>query len=299
MMNNSSLPQLPERSLTSQGVLYRPLQDIEIYVEDEESKAFYNELVGRLTDAELRIKSVFPLRGKLKLLEECKKFNAEHPALFLLDGDLDWVAGKEFPSLERLFVHPCYCVENYLFCDQAMVELIVENTGTLTRDDAREKLNWKHMRQAHVGPLVDLFIDFAVAHSLYPELPTISTGIGALLKQKSRKTPPDLDIDKITYLRNQIYKKVVDVKGKDEYEKKHQNISQRVRDLGDSCDAVSGKSYLIPFQMFVLKRFSSQNINRCSFIFRLAKYCRIDKLEPLKEALLNEVIRRKKGSSPE
>lgn len=43
-----SLPRLPERARSSQAVVLRPLQDIDVFVEDSHSKEFYNVLMGRI-----------------------------------------------------------------------------------------------------------------------------------------------------------------------------------------------------------------------------------------------------------
>ena len=49
MSPESTPPRFPQRALRSKAVLYRPLQDIDFYVEDEDSEAFYTELLRRLT----------------------------------------------------------------------------------------------------------------------------------------------------------------------------------------------------------------------------------------------------------
>lgn len=63
-MADADVPRFPDRALMSRGVLYRPLQDVEIYVEDEDSEVFYSELLTRLVGSEVRLNKVFALRGK-------------------------------------------------------------------------------------------------------------------------------------------------------------------------------------------------------------------------------------------
>jgi hypothetical protein len=130
-------PELPLRSLSSQGVLYRPLQDIEVYVEDEGSEVFYEELISRLLDHNHQIIKVFPLRGRENVLAECQVYNEKHPALFIIDGDLSWVAGEPQPNHDHLFVNQCYCVENYLVCENAITEIAFENSGSMPRQEIR------------------------------------------------------------------------------------------------------------------------------------------------------------------
>jgi hypothetical protein len=287
-MADADLPQLPDRALTSRGVLYRPLQDIEVYVEDEDSEVFYTELLLRLIGTEVQINRVFALRGRERVLEECRKFHGTHRAIFIIDGDLDWVAGKPIPLIQKLFVHQCYCVENYLFSETAMLEVIVESSGRLSREEARRRLDWPKVRKEYQDPLIELFIEFAAAHLMKPDLPTISTGVGILCTQKTRKSAPDLDRSKVSLLCARVRDAVIQEVGPDDYQRTREKIALRVAEMADPFDAISGKSYLIPLQMFILKRFSRQNIDRPSFVFRLAKYCSLDRLDLLKNAIVNE-----------
>jgi hypothetical protein len=291
-MSDAELPRFPDRALMSRGVLYRPLQDIEVYVEDEDSEVFYTDLLTRLVSAEVRIKKVFALRGKERVLEECRRFKGIDNAIFIIDGDLDWVAGKPSPEIERLFIHQCYCVENYLFCEAAMVEVIVENHGMLTRENARRRLGWSKIREEYHEPLTELFIEFAVAYLKKPDLPTVSTGVGALCTQQKPKVPPNLDRSKVFSLIAQVREAVIQEVGLKNYQETREKIVRRVVDMADPFNAVSGKAYLIPLQIFILKRFSRQNINRSSLVFRLAKYCSLDRLDLLKTAILREVKKR-------
>lgn len=287
-MTESSIPKLPDRSLMSMGVLYRDVQDIEVYIEDEAAEIFYCELLNRL-GPDIRIKKVFALRGRNRVIQECDKYSDTFPALFIIDGDLNWVSGEEFPNMERLFVHQCYCVENYLFCENAMIELIVESTGKLARDEAKEKLNWTEIRRENQSLLLGMFIEFATAHSLCPEIPTVSRGIDSIYTQQKKGKLPIIDPDKVKALMDEIEKLIISQKGLEEYRTKRENIKNRVDSFSDPFDAISGKSYLIPLQMIILKKFSSSNVNRSSFIFRLAKYCNLEKLEKLKCAIISEI----------
>lgn len=169
-----------------------------------------------------------------------------------------------------------------------MVEVIVENHGRLSRDKACRKLDWSKIREAYQEPLTELFIEFAVAHLTDPDLPTVSTGVGAVCTQQRRKSPPDLDRLKVSSLCARVREAVIQAVGPKNYQDTRDEVARRVSGIADPFDAISGKAYLIPLQIFILKRFSSQNITRSSLVFRLAKYCRLDRLGSLKNAILRE-----------
>ena len=180
-------PQFPERALQSKAVLYRPLQDIDVFVEDESGEVFYTELLNRLVGDTIKIETVIPLRGRENVVQKAESYSGSRLALFLIDGDLPWVAGLPLPSYPHLYIHPCYCIENYLFCEKAMIEIIVENRGDLTTDTARELLDWDSLSKQLLGHLVPLFVEFAVAFRLCPEIETVSRGDRVCPEQISKR----------------------------------------------------------------------------------------------------------------
>jgi len=279
-------PVFPQRALASKAVLYRPLQDIDIYVEDEGSEVFYTELLKRLVGRDARIAAVVPLRGRDNVIKKAQEYSASRPALFLIDGDLHWLAGLSLPTHPHIYVHPCYCVENYLFCENAMIQIVVENQGSLKESDAKLALDWKTVRDRIEKHLVPLFIEFAVAFALCPEVKTVSRGIGCLLRNSRKGSPPEMDEEKIAAVRQEVKDEVIRRAGTVAYELKRSLIAEQVKVLADPIDAVSGKDFLVPVQMFEAGRVGGQKVQRKSFVFRLARHCRLDKLDTLRQKVL-------------
>lgn len=275
-------PSFPECALPSKAVLYRPLQDIDIYVEDEGSEVFYTELLCRLLKGRTRIAAVIPLRGRENVLKRCLAYREPRAALFLIDGDLHWVAGLSLPSSPHLYIHPCYCVENYLFCEKAMIQIVVENTGTLKEDEAARRLKWGEVRTTLDQHLVPLFIDFAVAFALCPDLRTVSRGIGCVLRDSRRGEPPELDTDKVDAVRQEVISEVIRQRGQETYASTRETIAGHVQVLANPLDSISGKDFLVPIQMFEAGRIGGQKVQRKSFVFRLARHCSLDRLDGLR-----------------
>ncbi|ADN78373.1 DUF4435 domain-containing protein [Geobacter sulfurreducens] len=290
-MIQESLPELPQRSLTSQGVLYRPLQDIEVYVEDEGSEVFYEEILYRLIDRKHRIVKVFPLRGRENVVSECQNYNDNRPALFIIDGDLTWAAGVPDLSIDRLFTHQCYCIENYLICENAAIEVAFENSGTISRDKIKSKLKWQNIKSQVESYLIDLFSEFAVAHVLHPTLKTTSHGFESVCTQPKKKAVPQFDSNKSKSLAISIKNDVISKVGLTVYQETRTSVYNRISTLPDPLDAVSGKDFLIPLMMFCIKQIVNSNLTRDSFVLRLAKHCALEKLENLKQALIQEITK--------
>lgn len=279
-------PIFPERALSSKAVLYRPMQDIDIYVEDEGSEMFYTELLSRLVGQEIRIATVVPLRGRDNVIRKAKEYIDSRPALFLIDGDLHWLAGLSLPAARYLYIHPCYCIENYLFCERAMIQIVMENSGTMKESDAKFALDWKAVRSRLEEHLVPLFIEFAVAYAVCQDIKTVARGIGCLLRGSRKGAQPELDTDKIAAIREEVKAEILKRIDIPTYEHKRLSITERVRVLSDPLDAISGKDFLIPLQMFEAARIVGQKNRRKSFVFRLARHCDLHKLDTLRRKIV-------------
>ena len=282
-------PRFPERALRSKAVLYRPLQDIDVYVEDEGSEIFYTELLERLIGGGARIATVIPLRGRDNVLKAAQECSDSRPAIFLIDGDLHWVAGLPLPSSPNIFVHPCYCVENYLFCERAMIQIAFENRGCLTKQEVKADLSWNRIREELESHLVPLFLEFAAAFALCPEIKTVSRGIGCILRDVRKGTPPTIDVGKVTAVRQEVKTEILKHVGKDDYHRIRSAIESKVKVLDDPLDIVSGKDFLVPVQMFEAGRVGGQKVQRKSFVFRLARHCNLEKLKALRSRILDMV----------
>ena len=283
-MSKDLPPVFPERALPSKAVLYRPLQDISIYVEDEGSEAFYKELFNRLVGEYVKIATVIPLRGRNNVIDKAHGYTDSHPALFLIDGDLYWVAGLPLPMSPNIYVHSCYCVENYLFCEKAMKEIVVESLGTVDEEYAQRILEWENIRIRVQEHLVPLFIDFAVTFKLCPAVETVASGLGCLLTQQKRGLP-EIDKNKVNKLRSELRKKTLAISGVSisMYERERLKIEKRVQLLPDPIDIVSGKDFLIPIQRFEVIKAGGVSIKTESFIFRLVRHCGLEKMEGLRQ----------------
>ena len=292
MALSGDIPRFPERALSSKAVFYRPLQDIDIYVEDESAEVFYTELLKRLVGDDARIAAVIPLRGRENVVRHAEDYCDSRPALFLVDGDLHWVAGLSLPSAPCIYVHPCYCIENYLFCERAMIQISVENSGVLTEEEAQAQLDWDTLRDELKKLLVPLFVEFATAFSLCPEIKTVARGIGCVLRSARRGSPPTIDPDKVAGVQEEVRAAVLEQVDTPRYNRTRAAIEAQIEMIADPLDAVSGKDFLVPVQMFAATRVGGQKVKRRSFVFRLARHCNMQKLDILRGTIL-EIIQAK------
>jgi len=276
-----SMPKLPKRARSSQAVLLRPLQDIDNFVEDSHSKEFYNVLMSRVLDGMVRFFSVIPLGRREAVEQKSENDNGLRASLYLVDGDLDWVAGMHTTCNYRLYIHQCYCIENYLFCAEAMKSVIYENSGVLSIDEIETKLNWNEFRSS-LEALVPLFVEFTVAHALGTGIRTVSRGYSSVISHV-RGAQPRIDEGKIAAMITEIRNGILARHTRQEYESTKSSIQARVETLEDSLRIVSGKDFILPMQKFEAYRVASHRITTESLMLRLAKHCDLTQFAAIRE----------------
>ncbi|VVP90239.1 hypothetical protein PS918_03161 [Pseudomonas fluorescens] len=283
-MSGASILTWSSAASKSIGLLYRQLQPIEVYVEDSNSEAFYFELLNRMIEGEKKIRKIIPLNGRTNVLNFCEDFDHSTPALFIIDGDLDLFWGVREVGKTNLFQHRAYCIENYLICKDAAVELIVESSGTVLREQALTDLEW-HEALASVDALKNLFVTFAAARVAYPELKTVSHGHSSIITQKVRKKPPVVDVEKIAILEESIKQACIGQVGENEWRRIRGEVELKSAQI-DALDGVSGKDFLLPILDHFIRSKGCASVNTESLMFKLAKYCRLERLADLKRCLL-------------
>jgi hypothetical protein len=266
------------------GLLYRQLQPIEVYVEDSNSEVFYFELLNRMMEGEKKIHKIIPLNGRKNVLDFCGDFDHSTRALFIIDGDLDLFLGLRVEGKINLFQHRAYCIENYLICKDAAIELIVEASGTVLREQALTDLEWREAL-ASVDALKHLFVTFAAARVAYPELKTVSHGHSSVITQQGRKKPPAVDVEKIKNLEESIKQACIGQVGEIEWRKIRGEVEVKSAEI-EAVDGVSGKDFLLPILDHFIRSKGCATVNTESLMFKLAKYCKLDRLADLKRSLL-------------
>ncbi|WP_279143986.1 DUF4435 domain-containing protein [Photobacterium phosphoreum] len=281
------LPVRSDSANRSVGLFYRDLQDIEIYVEDDEAEALYRMLLSRAVNNEVKIKKVISLHGRGKVIEHCARYNEDSPALFIIDGDLDLLHGERVLGLARLFQHKMYCVENYLFCKNASAELLRDASGRLMPEDALEELDWDNYLDSLTEPLLRLFKTYAVAWKLMQEdgIKTVSRSYYDICRKVSRARGQSVCDDRVQAVIDEIQTIVIAKHGQEAYDQVHQSIEIAVANLDNPLHVISGKDYLLKSLRDYLQFKGAAYKYDDGFKFRLARYCDTEPLSDLSDAI--------------
>lgn len=275
----------PDRAKPAIRSLFASLQDVEVYVEDTNDEVFYRALLQRATGKHVRIARVFGLGGREAVINAATKYDhASKPALFIIDGDLDWVRGTPPPISARWFHrHSAYCVENILICPLSIASLVSEEL-VLSFEDAEKRIGFEAWVNSIEKPLSDLFSAYATANEFCPHLTTVSTGVGVMCTPNRSKTPPVLDPIKVDTEKQQLLASVENIVAKPSILEYCNNVQMRISNLPFPLDAVSGKDFLLPLLHFHLQSLGIR-IKKDSLRLRLAKMCAQEKLNDLEEAI--------------
>jgi hypothetical protein len=108
--------------------LLKNYNDLDIFVEDLTCQNMYVRLINRMFAGRARISQVYPLGGRVNVIQRCKADQSApgRPRLYIIDGDIDLLLGRPAPRLRGLYRLKVYCSENLLLSEHALVTLVTE-----------------------------------------------------------------------------------------------------------------------------------------------------------------------------
>src|SRR4030065_2268494 len=111
------------------SIFYAPYNEVNIYVEDPDDEVFYENILQKIIGDLVKIARVFGLGGKQNLFGKVQEIiNGKVPGkdFFIADGDFDIILHRPIPQTDRLHVLSEYCIENFLFEEDAVCAIIQE-----------------------------------------------------------------------------------------------------------------------------------------------------------------------------
>ncbi len=273
----------PERAKAAIRKLFEPLQDIDVYVEDANDEPFYKTLLNEVSQGKINIARVFALGGRKEVIEAAQHYDQNgRKALFIIDGDLDWILGVSPPNIIGLHQHDAYCIENLLICEKALCKVLSQEV-VITEDEATRILDFKGWIQSVQNPLLELFAAFATTKAYAPEQQTVSCGVG-IMCTKQRGGGTVLDVGKVMHAVDKVLTAAEAKVGKQKSESMYQQTLSRMKALAFPLHAVSGKDFLLPLLDFWLQTHGCR-VKRKSLRMRLATNGDISRFAALNGAI--------------
>lgn len=275
------------------GYFLKDIQDINLYIEDTATEAenFYKALLKNILP-DLKVNKIIGLGGRDNVLMACAKKKKNVKELYIIDGDLYCYYAKPI-SLENLFIHNAYCVENYLIDAYATLTFI-EDSLAISFEEVLEKCDLDYFHSQMINTFENLFVLYAICHQLKLPIKTIkrfNTKEWVDHSIKKGYKPPNLTT--ISNTSKEIEDYIILQIGEAEFKKIYNEINQRlsVLDVQKRLDFISGKNYLIHFlRNFVASiKCPMNSITDQSFKYRLIKLSKHPELNVLKSAILKVV----------
>ena len=272
------------KRLTSTFLTYR--NDVDIYTEDEDKdREFYKTLFKRLIKHDIVINDVTPLGNKDTVKSRC----ADEPEngrkkIFIIDGDVTIIHGKEIPSMKNLFVLDAYCIENFLFDEETLIHFIYLNCATKSKEKIVAELDFENWLKEYSELFIDLFIHFSLANFFGVYFTLYNANKYHLKNKIELLFSKDLVVQDIQKIKGDVLKIVSEA----EFLAKHEELKTKWTNCIDSLfTIVSGKDYLIPLLLIKTQCFKkSKSLPTLEEVkMSLVQFSNLDRLKKLKETI--------------
>jgi hypothetical protein len=264
---------------------YGYYNEIDVFVEDEGDERFYEKLLDKIIGDAVRIKRVFGVGGKVILFRKVNGYVAKpgkRKAFFIADGDFDRIIPRAFPATSSLYVLEEYCIENFLFEDLAICNVIQEEILNKKIKEIQSAIKLNSWLEKSVNQLTPVFATFILIQKYNMGIPNVDVGLGTFL---SNSGIPRLDSTKVkSYIAT--VKRNYHACGNNKFEEEIALIENK---MGKSWRSrkryICGKNYLMPLLRFEVKRCFRRDIHPRSFRFRIMNKCRFGSLSRLGEQI--------------
>lgn len=277
---------IPTRSLEARSaisVLFQEINEIDIYTEDTARgyEKLFTNLFSRVFEGKYKVGKVFPLGGRRPVIEQHNNdSSSERPYLYVVDGDLNLLAGDTIENKEGLYRLPFYCIEN-IFCDiDSIIKIINEEEPVLRLCQIKSTFDYGAWELKHKDKLFELFIEYAIARELKPDLQTVHHGCYRLLADsRPSKHKGCVSDDLINGRIDEVKTAVIGATSLGQYDAIKQGILDNFNNSSfDKFDVISGKDYLFPLLRMRAQAVIDVKLSNTSFEQRLSYICDISKI---------------------
>ena len=245
----------PPSAAPALGFLKSGQNDIEIFVEDTATPNMWLNFLKCYIPDGIKLNSVNVPGSRQNVLSACAadQIVDARKKIYIIDGDLDLLAGRPKPRLKHLYRLSAYCIENCLIDEQAFITAITTVDTKIDPVAATGTLSLRSWLVRNESILVMLFLWYAVSDELARHQKTVGYSVYKLIDSDGK----DFNLDSSLVYRRIItlYKEVRKHASKDQV----RVVFERARAKADAMErlwCVSGKDYLFPpLYQLVLSRF--------------------------------------------
>jgi len=269
---------------SASSVFYEAYNDVDIYIEDTAVgyRKIFKEILSKALHSQFAIEQVFPIGNRNEVIAECEK-NQSHTGrkrVYIIDGDLFILNGNDRTDLKGLFVLPRYCIENFFFNQDGIVQTAYEEESEMEMDEIIAGLDFDNWLLGNEVLLLELFIVYAICYKQIPSEQTIGFKVNKLCSSSNGIVCPE----KIERRINDLKEKLVLHFGEERMVVEINLIKEKIKEKDHKLlRYVSGKDYLLPLMLNRLKSFLKISNNNTSLRIRLAMRSDVEELKSIVE----------------
>lgn len=281
-----SFPKHSDEALKNMWIHYTDYQDVDIYIEDETKEELYNDLIKRMEvfGENCRFFKVFPIRGKSKVLGLSREMDDCRKRIFIVDGDFDFIS-EEGSLDDRVFMHPCYCLENYFFCEKGIRAVVKEELAGKIGEKEDAAIQKIVSDEEEKDLLVQLFHTYAAIKRTCG-VPTISD-VRKVLLQNGKQV--EISQEKVLREVHRLEAKAIEEVEKEVFYAAKKEIELSLNTLPDKLAIVSGKDGLMPILLIRLNTICQTKFKNDSLAYRLSAHFDLERVKPLRQFLAAQI----------
>lgn len=269
------LPTKSDAFLNGQDILYSQFNDINFYIEDEDQENLYHQILKKQFD-DIKFEKIFPLNGKKNVLDEASRNSKDKKKIYILDKDFDDIFGKQIEQANVFYLEQ-YGIENYLFEERAIIELIIEERPKLKASDITSSLKFAHLKD-EIGCLFKPLIkNYLVIQEFELGIKNVDCSAARFCLFNPTSSLKSMELLKYEH---QIENKLKILDGRYTLNAKRKKYCSHLIDE----KFIPGK-YVLGFLKSRIQHLFNFQLNWHSFVFRLAKLCELSSLDPLKNSI--------------
>ncbi|MGV1135142.1 DUF4435 domain-containing protein [Klebsiella pneumoniae] len=272
-----------ERGLAAKkakSVFFEERNTIDIYIEDTAVgyKKIYKCILNRLLGERFLINDVFPLGGKTAVLQswENDRNKRNRPQLHIVDGDIELLGGERRCD-SGLYTLPYYCIENIFLCEQALLDILVEEDPEKERDELSQAFNFTEWNRLNIEPLIKLFITYYLVKKYVPQTQNVHYQVSRLAADNSGV----VDIGKVNIRITELETEIIKIISEDELNHEKERILKKIDGNYDIKKYISGKDYLLPLIVTRMKSIVNTRVSNITLKHRISQRCSLEDLSDI------------------
>lgn len=275
-----------KRAISALIYLFRPYNDLDVFVEDEASRNLYEVLINRILAPRAAVNRVFQLGPRSSVIEACEADQdpRDRKRIYIIDGDFDILDEVPRPRLVHLYRLSVYSSENLVVSPEALLEVAYECNPNESRDELRARLNLAQFLEGLRDLLEPLLTIYVVAHRNDDSIQTM--GYNATLLMESNNQVLELSHEKVADRVAEIRRNLESSMDVEQVQQAVQDVSRMIGSLrGASLQLLSGKTHVIPLIFHFLHQHASYRGTSRELVLRMSRHCDIDVDPRLSEAV--------------